>query len=227
MKMALVGLLLLFSVTGFSQEDLSFIKKSRSSVFFDPDAKLNFLADVITLKNGTVIAFVNKPRLFDPDGNHLSQYGGEIVKDRELQYLQNNPQVNCHGFAMQSAHVPHLPKDSWVEGSLPHPNESRLLRPSSVQILLNTYFKPILGGDQNTLAQLAYNPSIRAGDVVTFVLTPYIYSEHSSVVIEKTINGKKVFWLRSKLGENLLVDHPPEAARYYKQWNAFGVFRRL
>lgn len=121
--------------------------------------------------------------------------------------IENDPGVNCHGYAAALSRIPGIPERTWIQ-SLP---TERNLGHSPLNVLLKTYFDPIASysnADYN-LDAVSTNSNLKPGDWVVFSRTTIKdgpVAIHSALVIANPAGENRV-WVRSKLGSGITVEN--------------------
>ena len=157
-----------------------------------------------------VSASGNRAQVTLPSGDTFGMY---LTAKRVLD--ENDPEINCHGYACALSHIPNLPH-GWVDGSgLNKILKNYFFRTETIE----SHLGPSNGLDVNlvdperALLSLS-NSKVRDGDLVVF--KSGAATTHTGVIEKRMINGQTEVWIRSKFGDaRMWVLKVDDVARAY------------
>jgi hypothetical protein len=178
---------------------------------------------VIYSNGDEYVYIVNKPQVWQSEPESIKAVIGDegrFVDDA----VAENPGINCHGYACLVNDIPGLPRNSWVD-SMPGASNDYT---SPMGIILTRYFEPIDSGYFVNPKGLVESERLLAGDYVAF-RNPSGIIVHSGIIIkEKLPSGQTVNWVRSKIGEETIVETPfVNLGRAYFNIDSIHIYRRL
>jgi hypothetical protein len=182
--------------------------------------------------SGACVVFIETPKMNRPfyEGELEAILGarGRIVEGPE----SKNPAINCHSFACQLAGVPGIPENAWVEGQPTSVTEGV----SPIKILISEFFDQVARYDERNIDRFELDRSLKDGDLVTFIRSISIFADsheqmretilHSAILISEPGPDGATNWLRSKLGQETVVDAPVDILYRHYGARSIVVYRR-